>query len=95
MKAEAIAWMAGRVSGVAGWREAWCLREKRARKRWARGVCSEQRAWRWGGIGSVDVGCGGAWNRVLVSVGGAVVHDFFVGGGCVSSDGTAVGAIIG
>ena len=87
--------MAGRVSGVAGWREAWCLREKRARKRWARGVCSEQRAWRRGGMGSVDVGCGGGWNRESVSVGEAVVRGFVVGGGFVSSDEIAVGAIIG
>ena len=43
----------------------------------------------------MDVGCGGAWNRVFVSVGEAVVHDFVVGGGCVSSDEMAVGAIIG
>lgn len=41
-----MAWMACRVSGVAGWRHAWCLREKRARNRRARGTDSETRALR-------------------------------------------------
>ena len=94
MNAEAMAWMAGRVCEVGGCREAWCLREKRARKRWARGVCSEQRAWRRGGMGSVDVGCGGVWKRVSDSGGGAVVNDFTVDGGVISGGETAVGAII-
>ena len=34
------------MSGVAGWRQAWCLREKRARKRRARETDSETRALR-------------------------------------------------
>lgn len=38
--------MAGRVWGVGGCRQAWCFREKRARKRRARGTDSEMRALR-------------------------------------------------
>ena len=45
-------------------------------------------------MGSVDVGCGGVWKRVSVSIGGAVVGDFILGGGFVSGDEIAVGAII-
>lgn len=38
--------MAGRVWEVGGCRQAWCFREKRARKRRARGADSEMRALR-------------------------------------------------
>lgn len=38
------------VSDVGGCCEAWCLSEKRARKRWARGADSEVRTLRRGGI---------------------------------------------
>jgi len=38
------------VSDVGGCSEAWCLSEKRARKRWARGADSEDRTLRRGGI---------------------------------------------
>ncbi len=90
-----MAWMAGMVFGVGGRSEAWCLREKRARKRWASGVCSEQRAWRRGGMGSMDVSCGRVWKGVSVFIGGAVMGDFAVYGGVISGGETAVGAIIG
>jgi len=53
-----MAWMAGTVYGVGGCSEAWCLRENRARKRIARGVCSEVRALRRGGMG---VGAACSW----------------------------------
>ena len=46
-------------------------------------------------MGSVDVGCGDAWNRASVSAVGAVKGDFVVGSGFVSGDEIAVGAIIG
>ena len=36
-----MAVIAGSVNAVDGCCEAWCLREKRARKRWARGADSE------------------------------------------------------
>jgi len=49
--AAAMAWMAGTVYGVEGCSEAWYLRENKARKRIARGVCSEVRALRRGGMG--------------------------------------------
>lgn len=70
------------------------MSENRARKRWARGVCSEQRAWRSDGIGSVDAGCGDAWERASVSAVGAVEGDFVIGGGLMSGNGIAVGAMI-
>lgn len=41
-----MARMAGMVCAVEGCREAWCLREKRARKRRASGMSSDVRAWR-------------------------------------------------
>ena len=46
MNAAAMAWIAGMVCGVGVCRQAMCLREKRARKRWARGTDSEIRALR-------------------------------------------------
>lgn len=49
-KAAAMAWIAGKVSEVGGFRQAWCLREKRARNRRARGTDSEVRAIRRGRI---------------------------------------------
>lgn len=46
MKAAAMASIAGMVWGVGGFWAARCLREKRARKRLARGTVSEQRSLR-------------------------------------------------
>lgn len=47
--AAAMAEMDSRVWWVGGWREAWCLRAKRARKRLGRGVVWERSRWaRWG-----------------------------------------------
>ena len=46
-------------------------------------------------MGSVDVGCGDTWKRASVSAFGAMKGDFIVGGGFVSGDEIAVGAMIG
>ena len=46
-------------------------------------------------MGSVDVGCGDAWKRASILAVGAVEGDFVVGGGFVSGDEIAVGAITG
>ena len=56
-----MAWIAGRVEGEEGGEEARCLREKRARKRCARGVDSVVRVLRRerivGSMSAVSVGC--------------------------------------
>ena len=46
-------------------------------------------------MGSVDVCCGGVWKKASVSAVEAMEGDFVVGGGFVSGDEIAVGAIIG
>ena len=46
-------------------------------------------------MGSVDGGCGNAWERGSVSPLGAVGGDFVVSVGFITGDEIAVGAIIG
>ncbi len=70
----AIAWRAGRVWLVGGWTEARFLRLKRARKRGARVVDSEERVLERGGIGSSSVD------------GGAVVFGDEKNLGCVGGE---------
>ena len=73
MKAAAIAWMAGRVCAVGGSRQARCLREKRARKRRARGTDSEVNALRSASIVVSSVKIESHWSLVAD---GAIIAEF-------------------